>query len=100
PRPGPIGKPTTGARIPGRFAVRLRLAVCACVLLAAGRAGACQVPVFRFALEQWQPGRYELLVFHRGPLGPEAKALLDELEKRGERLNVLVTPVDLDQKPL
>jgi hypothetical protein len=31
---------------------------------------ACSVPVFRYALERWQPSKYELVVFHKGPLRP------------------------------
>jgi hypothetical protein len=33
------------------------------MLLVAGSAWACQVPVFRYAFEQWDPDRYRILVF-------------------------------------
>lgn len=47
----------------------------------AARAGvACNIPVFRYALEQWQPDAYEFLVLHRGPLDPGQQALLERLE--------------------
>ena len=32
---------------------------------------ACQIPVFRYALERWQPDPYEVVVIHRGSLSPE-----------------------------
>jgi hypothetical protein len=37
-----------------------------------GGVRACNVPVFRFALERWAASEYEVFVFLRGPLGPEA----------------------------
>lgn len=30
---------------------------------------ACNIPVFRYALERWQPDRCDVLVFHSAPLG-------------------------------
>ena len=38
------------------------------VSISAPSAFACSVPVFRYALERWQPDWYEVVVFHRGPL--------------------------------
>ena len=40
----------------------------------------CDVPVFRYALERWPADRYEVTVFHREPLLPENRALIDSLE--------------------
>ena len=43
---------------------------------------ACNVPVFRYALERWEADPYEMVVFHREPLTAEQQALLAEMEKR------------------
>jgi hypothetical protein len=61
----------------------LRLAV-VCGLLIATSAFACQVPVFRYALERWPADKYEIIVLHDGPLGPEDQARLAELRKPSE----------------
>ncbi len=47
----------------------------------AGPAGACDIPVFRFALERWLPDPYEVVVFHRGPLEGQAAGVLAEFRK-------------------
>lgn len=53
------------------------------VLLAAAAtsARACNVPVFRWALERWEPDLYELVVFTRGELGEEGRAAVAWLKK-------------------
>ena len=38
---------------------------------------ACSVPVFRYALEHWQPDPYVAFVFHRGELSSEQKSILE-----------------------
>jgi len=43
------------------------IAIFVVTLAAAGVAHACQVPVFRYALERWTPDPYEAFVIHRGP---------------------------------
>lgn len=45
-------------------------------------AAACSVPVFRYALEHWEPDPYRLTVFHRGPLPPAAEEHLAKLSQR------------------
>jgi hypothetical protein len=40
---------------------------------------ACQVPVFRYALERWEPDAYEVVVFHRGKLSGSAQTLVKKL---------------------
>src|SRR5262245_22066708 len=74
------------------------------LLVLAGPSGlwACNVPVFRWALEKWRPDDYEVVVLHRGPLaGAEAKALT-RLQRWGPReafvANVEVRLVDLAGK--
>lgn len=48
-------------------------------LIATSSVFACQVPVFRYALERWQPDRYEIVVLHDQPLSAAQRGQLDEL---------------------
>ena len=86
----------------------LRAAVAFCLLLAglllcAGPARACNVPVFRYALERWPAAPYEVFVFHRGPLSAEDQAALEHLKELGRAdsgegcINLCVA--DLDGTP-
>lgn len=58
---------------------------------------ACNVPVFRFALERWRPDPYRATLFHRGALSDADKALLDKLDPQGTNplANLAVELVDL-----
>src|SRR5947207_1747684 len=50
---------------------------------------ACNVPVFRYALERWPAANYEVVLFHRGPLNPAeqaARALLEQAAQRTANL--------------
>src|SRR5262249_28992 len=51
-------------------------------------------PVFRFALERWQPSSYEAIIFHRGPATDEQQALIQKLKIGGANLTVIA--VDLE----
>ncbi|HWE94280.1 MAG TPA: hypothetical protein VG269_09975 [Tepidisphaeraceae bacterium] len=59
------------------------------------RADACQVPVFRYALERWQPEIYEAIVFHRGPLGKQQRAMVDALAGGAAPSNLQAVDVDV-----
>ncbi|MGA2497762.1 MAG: hypothetical protein ABSH20_08475 [Tepidisphaeraceae bacterium] len=66
-------------------------------------ARACDVPVFRYALERWRPAVYRVLVLHRGALSAEQQELarhLDDLsiDHNGPG-NFSVERVDLDAGP-
>lgn len=56
---------------------------------------ACQVPVFRYALERWRPEIYEAIVFHRGPLGKAERAAVDSLTAAGGPVNLQTVDVDV-----
>lgn len=58
---------------------------------------ACNVPVFRFALERWRPDPYRMTLFHRGPLADAERALIGTLEERHEKssLNLVVRTLDV-----
>lgn len=60
-------------------------------------AHACNVPVFRFALERWRADAYRVTVFHEGPLTAADKEALTQLEEQQEksRANVLVRSLDV-----
>jgi hypothetical protein len=83
------------------MALRPRRLISALIFLlaAATVASACDVPVFRYALERWTPDPYEVLVFHRGPLPAAGQARLDRLTKAatetGGDANLVVRTVDL-----
>jgi len=52
--------------------------LCALWLYAAGCAWSCNTPVYRYALEHWDPSPYLLIVCHQGAKSP-AQERLDEL---------------------
>ncbi|MEQ1860653.1 MAG: hypothetical protein ABMA13_12020 [Chthoniobacteraceae bacterium] len=79
----------------------LRL-VASLLLITLASANACSVPVFRYALEHWAADPFEALVFHRGPLTPEQRALADKLSADAGKMraNLTVRTIDLDREPL
>jgi hypothetical protein len=72
-------------------------------LFAASSVQACSVPVFRYALEQWRPDSFEVIVFHQGPLSDAEKALATKVEPKNidasYAANAWVRLVDLDKSP-
>jgi hypothetical protein len=67
-----------------------------CVLLCGlwgSEAGACSIPVFRYALENWAPSPYRAFVFHKGPLSDAGKSLLHKLQDGPANLTVTVADV-------
>src|SRR5436190_23832917 len=61
------------------------------LLFGAGPLAACNVPVFRYALDRWRLPSYEVVVFHKGSLAAKEQAALRALEE---------TPANLDVKLL
>ena len=45
-------------------------------------ANACQIPVFRYALERWEPDPYQLFVLHDKPLTPAEQSVVEALRTR------------------
>tara|TARA_R110002049_G_scaffold50370_3_gene143043 strand:- start:71306 stop:72373 length:1068 start_codon:yes stop_codon:yes gene_type:complete len=43
---------------------------------------ACNIPVFRYALERWKPDATEVLIFHDAPLSQSHKQTLQQLQAR------------------
>ena len=59
---------------------------------------ACQVPVFRYALERWVSDKYEILIIHDGPLNDTDQGLKESLAKSvGEKSNSSVRSIDIRQ---
>jgi hypothetical protein len=75
----------------------LRYAVYMTATLWALAATACNVPVFRYALERWEADPYEVIVFHREPLTAEQQVFLDSVERAGRDglANLTVNRVNL-----
>jgi hypothetical protein len=70
-------------------------------LSAATPAQACNIPVFRYALERWRADPYYVVIFHRGPLAIEDQALVQLIEKHIDQgpVNIDLHLVDLDKDP-
>jgi hypothetical protein len=74
--------------------------VCLFLLVTAAVAEACQVPVFRYALERWQPDHYQLVIVHDGNLTSEEQADVTYLEENlvgpnGPMINLRFEALDL-----
>ncbi len=54
---------------------------CLLLLMVACVGKACQVPVFRFALERWEADPFHLYVLHREPLAPDLDRYLQKIEE-------------------
>jgi hypothetical protein len=65
------------------------------VLFASSAAEACSVPVFRYALERWPPSKYDLFIYHRGPLSPADEKAIAGLKLSARQANVSFVPIDL-----
>jgi hypothetical protein len=76
----------------------LRLALFSLALFLPQPAQACTIPVFRYALEQWNLSTYDVLVYHRGPLPEDIKAALKPWSDAPSKANVEITLVDLEGK--
>lgn len=62
---------------------------------------ACNVPVFRYALEHWNPDAYRGVVFHRGPLSEADQKRLESIKSGGPDapVNLSIRTIDLDASP-
>jgi hypothetical protein len=78
---------------------RIVVLAAAAIFAGAGVAWACNVPVFRFAIERWRPDPYRVVVFHRGPLAEAGREQIAPLEDQSDKslVNVNVRIVDLDE---
>jgi hypothetical protein len=67
------------------------------LLLAAAVAHACNVPVFRFALERWRADAYRVTILVEGPLTAADQEVLTQLEEQQEKslANVQIRVLDV-----
>lgn len=69
-------------------------------LLLPGGAGACSVPVYRYAFELWAPDEFEVVLFHHGKLTGEQAKLRELLKPKQTETapvpNIRVHEVDLE----
>jgi len=60
---------------------------------------ACQVPVFRYALENWEPNRLTVAILYSGEQLAETKELLELIEQAAntadEKVNLRLHPIDV-----
>ena len=73
------------------------------LLFAVVAAEACQVPVFRYALERWRPDPYQLVIVHEGNLTSGQKSKLVHLEEslvgsNGPIVNMRIETIDLTKE--
>ncbi len=66
-------------------------------------AEACQVPVFRYALERWRPDPYDFVIVHDGNLTEERRSILVHLEESlvgpdGPMVNLRFETIDLAEE--
>ena len=80
---------------------RWALSLVTCVALV-NVAGACSIPVFRYALEHWRPDPFMVAVFHQGELTDEQIDLLERLAPLrpdgAPAANVMVKAIDVDHE--
>ena len=78
----------------------LVLLLLACAATCNARATACDIPVFRYALERWTAEKYQIVVFHRGELDPSEVEIVNALKQtaseNGGEANFTVRVADLD----
>ena len=65
----------------------------------AAAAYACNVPVFRFALERWRPDPYQVVLFHKLPLDAATLELIRPLEEQQDKAlaNLALRTVDVSE---
>ncbi len=80
----------------------LLAAVAACLAASAAcpPAQACQVPVFRFALERWPADPYRVVVEHSAPLTDEQQRLVDSLRGGSSGVAPANLEVELASQPV
>ena len=56
---------------------------------------ACNVPVFRYALERWKSDAYDVIVFHNDELSEQQTRFVQSLTKESKHTNIQVQSKDL-----
>ena len=50
------------------------------LIICSAFAAACNIPVFRFALERWEPDSCEVIIFHKGEMAADDEKTVSEME--------------------
>ena len=58
------------------------------LMLMASTASACNIPVFRYALERWKPDQAEILIFHSGSLSEDETQFVTKLRSGAGNVDV------------
>src|SRR5262245_44955588 len=74
----------------------LRIGFVISAVLIASPAFGCSIPVFRYALEQWPPSPYELVLYHKGQLADEERVAWERIAGATRGSNVRMADVELD----
>ena len=79
------------------------IAVLALCLSLTGSVQACEIPVYHYALENWEPDPWDVLVFHRGELSSSERAAVELMRNAADHRqghgNLIVQTVDLAANP-
>jgi len=67
-------------RLRASASLRQILRISAAIIICSAAAAACNIPVFRFALERWKPDSCEVVVFHKGTMSEDDEKTVGELE--------------------
>lgn len=78
---------------------RLRSLWLLLLVAASWRCCACTIPVFRYALERWQPDIYRVHIFSHGSLSADEKSILKSLQDIPVNLSVTLVDVDKPDSP-
>ncbi|MEW4486984.1 hypothetical protein AB1L42_02830 [Thalassoglobus sp. JC818] len=81
-----------------RFLIAI-ITVCT-LICSADCAHACNIPVFRFALERWTPDAMEVIVFHEAPLSESEQRVVSQLDSASGHSNVKVILRDVSDGTL
>ena len=78
--------------------------IAALLVLIVGTASACRIPVFRYALERWPPGTFELVILHAGDLtegqATVVTAVQERLTNKDTPINLRVDSIDVSSESL
>ncbi len=80
------------------FRHRIFLSLGCATMLGAAAVRACDTPVYQYARMNWESDAYDVVVFHRGPLGAESKRMAAQLKEASEQVNFVLHLVDLDKQ--
>ncbi|MDP6633410.1 MAG: hypothetical protein QGG42_00750 [Phycisphaerae bacterium] len=83
------------SRTPGTL--RLFGTILLVAVAVSGPLSACSVPVFRYALQRWQPNSHLAVIFHRGKLSAKQAAVCKGLSVNAQNANLTVQTVDLNE---